>query len=142
MPLANRAAQMVADRMPKVVDAKTHAVLDYVLGGTCLMLGAFFWKRNKRAAIAATMCGAATLANAMLTDYPGGVKKILSFETHGRIDAGLAGLTATMPSFFAFRGEEEARYFTGLALAETVVAGLTDYEPTGKVIEMPVDRTA
>lgn len=142
MPLATRAAQMVADRMPKVVDPKTHAVLDYVLGGTCLALGAFFWKRNKRAAIAATMCGAATLTNAMLTDYPGGVKKVLSFETHGRIDAGLAGLTATMPSFFAFRGEDEARYFMGLALAETVVTGLTDFESSGKVIEMPINRTA
>ena len=142
MPIANRAAQMVADRMPKVVDAKTHAVLDYVMGGACLALGAFFWKRNKRAAIAASMCGAATLANAMLTDYPGGVKKILSFETHGRIDAGLAGLTATMPSFFAFRGEDEAKYFTGLALAETVVAGLTDFETGAKVLEMPINRSA
>lgn len=143
MPLAARAAQMVVDRMPKVVDPKTHAVLDYVMGGACLALGAFFWRRNKRAAIAATMCGAATLTNAMLTDYPGGVKKVLSYQTHGRIDAGLAGLTATMPTFFAFRGEDEARYFTGLALAETVMTGLTDFDAaTGKVIEMPVNRTA
>ncbi|HUS19414.1 MAG TPA: hypothetical protein VMZ25_07170 [Terriglobales bacterium] len=142
MPLATRAAQMVADRMPKMLDAKTHAVMDYVVGGTCLAMAAFLWKRNKRASIAATMCGAATLTNAMLTDYPGGVKKIFSFETHGRIDAGLAGLTATMPTFFAFRGEEEAKYFTGLALAETVVTGLTDFESGGKVIPMPVNRNA
>ena len=91
------------------------------------------------------MCGAATLTNAMLTDYPGGVKRVLSYQTHGRVDAGLAGLTATIPSFFAFRDEDEAKYFTGLALLETVVAGLTDFDAaTGKVIEMPrpEDRTA
>jgi len=143
MPLAHRAVSMVTERMPKVVDPKTHAVLDYVLGGACLALGAFLWGRNKRAAMAATMCGAATLANAMLTDYPGGVRKTYSYQTHGRIDAGLAGLTATMPAFFAFRGEDEAKYFTGLALVETAVAGLTDFDAaTGKVIEMPVNRPA
>jgi hypothetical protein len=143
MPIATRAAQMVADRMPKVIDPKTHAVMDYVMGGACLMLSAFLWKRNKRASVAAAMCGAATLTNAILTDYPGGVKRVLSYQTHGRVDAGLAGLTATMPTFFAFRGEDEAKYFTGLALAETVVTGLTDFDTaTGKVIEMPVNRTA
>ncbi|HUR36534.1 MAG TPA: hypothetical protein VM009_01870 [Terriglobales bacterium] len=142
MPFTQRATQMVTDRMPKVIDAKTHAVLDYVVAGSALALSAFLWKRNKRASIAAAMCGAATLTNAMLTDYPGGVKRIFNFETHGRIDAGLAGLTATMPTFFAFRNEDEARYFTGLALAETVVTGLTDFERSGKVIPMPANRTA
>jgi hypothetical protein len=142
MPLTTRAAQMVADRMPKLIDQKTHAVMDYVVGGTFFALAAFLWKRNKRASIAATMCGAATVTNAMLTDYPGGVKKIFSFQTHGQVDAGLAGLTATMPTFFAFRDEDEAKYFTGLALAETVVTGLTDFEPSGKVIPMPANRTA
>jgi hypothetical protein len=74
----------------------------------------------------------------MLTDYPGGVKRVISFETHGKIDAGLAGLTATMPNFMAFNDEDEANFFRTAALAETVVTGLTDFEaPTGKVIEIP-----
>lgn len=141
MPLT-RGTQVVTDRLPKVVNAKTHAVLDYVMAGACLALGIAIWKNNKRASIAAVMCGAANAANALLTDYPGGVKKVLSFETHGKIDAGMAGLTATMPSFFAFRDEPEARYFTTLALAETVLTGLTDFSPSGKVIEMHADRTA
>jgi hypothetical protein len=145
MPITQRAAQMVTDRMPKVINPKTHAVMDYVVGGACLMMAAFFWKRNKRASIAAGMCGAGALTNAMLTNYPGGVKPVYSYQTHGRIDAGLAGLTATMPSFFGFRDEDEAKYFTGMALMETVVTGLTDFDAaTGNVIEMPgpAGRTA
>jgi hypothetical protein len=75
----------------------------------------------------------------MLTDYPGGVKRVISFETHGKIDAGLAGLAATMPNFLAFTDDEEANFFRTAALAETVVTGLTDFDaPTGKVVEMPI----
>jgi hypothetical protein len=85
------------------------------------------------------LCGGAIVATSMITDYPGGLKKMLTFQTHGKVDAGLAGMTAAIPNFLAFSNEEEAKYFRGLALAETVVAGLTDFDsaPSSKVIEMP-----
>src|SRR5947209_6520279 len=98
MPLTDMATRAVADKLPKVIKPKTHAVLDYVVAGGMITLGAFFWKRNKRAAIAAFTCGGATIATSLLTDYPGGVKPVLSFEMHGRIDAGMAGFTATAPT--------------------------------------------
>jgi hypothetical protein len=69
------------------------------------------------------------------------VKRVVSYRTHGRIDAGLAGMSAAIPSFLAFGDEEEAKYFRTMALAETVITGLTDYEASYKVIEMP-RRTA
>ena len=73
-----------------------------------------------------------------MTDYPGGVKPVISFETHGKIDAGMAGLTATVPTFLGFGDEDEAKYFRGAALAETVITGMTDFTGTGgKVLEMP-----
>jgi hypothetical protein len=143
MALIDSATRLVADRLPKVIDPKTHAVIDYVVAGTFLAMGAFFWKRNKRAAIGALTCGGAAAATSMLTDYPGGVKKYLSFETHGKIDAGLAGLTAMVPNIFAFKDEDEAAFFRTMAVAETVVAGLTDFtRPTGKLLLMPRPRTA
>jgi hypothetical protein len=137
MALTDMAARAVADKLPKVIDPRTHAFIDYAVAGTFFILGAVFWRRNKRAAIGAMLCGGATAATSMLTDYPGGVKKVISFETHGRIDMGLTGLTATMPNFLAFTDEDEAKYFRGMALAETVVAGLTDFEAgPAKVLEM------
>ncbi|MCU1286592.1 MAG: hypothetical protein JWO13_2942 [Acidobacteriales bacterium] len=143
MPLSQMATSAVANRLPKVINPKVHAVIDYAMAGTFFALGAFFWRNNKRAAVGAMLCGAATAATSMLTDYPGGVKRVISFETHGKIDAGLAGLTATMPNFLAFGDEEEAKFFRGAALAETVVTGLTDFEAsTGKVVRMPYERMA
>src|SRR5438128_8061208 len=137
MPLSQMATRAVVNRLPKVINPTAHAVIDYVVAGTFFALGAYFWRNNKRAATGAVLCGSATAATSMLTDYPGGVKRVISFETHGKIDAGLAGLTATMPNFLAFNDEDEANFFRTAALAETVVTGLTDFEaPTGKVIEM------
>jgi hypothetical protein len=138
MPLTDMATRAVADRLPKVIKPKAHAVLDYAVAGAMFTLGAFFWKRNKRAAIGAMLCGGATVATSLLTDYPGGVKPFISFETHGKIDAGMAGLTATMPTFLAFGDEDEAKYFRGAALAETIITGLTDFSAgSEKVLEMP-----
>lgn len=138
MALAGIATQAVTDRLPKVIKPGVHAVLDYAVVGAFFTMGAFFWRRNKRASIAALACGGTALANSLLTDYPGGVKPTISFETHGKIDAGLAGITATMPTFLAFGDEDEARYFRGAALVETVITGMTDFsEGRSKVLEMP-----
>ena len=141
MPLAQTATRVVADRLPKVIGPKAHTVADYTVASLFLFMGTMFWSRNKRAALAAFVCSGATAAVSMLTDYPGGVKRVISYRTHGRIDAGLAGLTAAMPNFMAFGDEDEAKYFRTMALAETVITGLTDYEASYKVIEMP-RRTA
>lgn len=144
MALTDAATKMVVNKLPKVLDAKTHAIADYATAGAFFLMAALFWGRNKRASIGATMCGGAIAATSLLTNYPGGLKKVISFETHGRIDAGLAGLTATMPNFMAFSDEEEAKYFRGGALVETVIAGLTDFDSaaaSGKVVEMRT-RTA
>jgi hypothetical protein len=144
MPLTQTATKMVADKLPKVIDAKTHAILDYSTAAAFFMLGAAFWGRNKRAAVGAMMCGGAIVASSMLTNYPGGVKKVISFQTHGRIDAGLAGLTASMPNVMAFNDEAEAKYFRGAALVETAITGLTDFDSanaSAKIVEMQ-NRTA
>jgi hypothetical protein len=137
MALTDMATRAVTERLPKVIKPKAHAVLDYAMAGALITLGAFFWKRNKRAAIGAIACGGATLATSLLTDYPGGIKPMISFETHGKIDAGMAGMTATIPTFLAFGDEDEAKYFRGAALAETLITGMTDFGSDSKILEMP-----
>lgn len=122
----------MADRMPKVVGPGTHAIIDYAMAATFFTAGALFWRRHKRAAISSLLCGAAATANSLLTDYPGGVWKVMQFETHGRIDAGLAGLTATMPGTMFFGDDAEARFFLVTGIAETAVTALTDFSSRSK----------
>jgi len=143
MALSVTAARALSDKLPKVINAKQHAVIDYVMLGTFVSLGAMFLGRNKRAAVGAFICGGAAAINTLLTDYPGGVAKVLSFETHGKIDAGLSGIAGTTPSLFGFDDEPEAKYFRLLGIAEAAVTGMTDFESIGgKVVEMPRERRA
>jgi hypothetical protein len=127
MPMLTSATDVLTRRMPKIISPKAHAVVDYITAGAFLLTGAFCWSRNKRAALSAFVCGGAELANALLTDYPGGAKKVISFRNHGRIDIGLAAMTATMPEFMSFRHTREQNFFLVQAGMMTAVTNLTDF---------------
>ncbi len=125
--LMQKGVSMVVDRMPKVIGPKTHAIIDHLVSATFMTMGVLYWKRNKRAAISAFVCGAASAMNSTFTDYPGGIWKVMSFDHHGKIDAGLAGLTTAMPNLMYFNEEPEARFFHVQGIAETAVTALTDF---------------
>ena len=84
MPLLETGARFAARRMPKVINPSAHAVLDYAIAGTFLIMGARLWRRNRRAAVGSLICGGAAALNAMVTDYPGGVTPLMDYRTHGR----------------------------------------------------------
>jgi len=128
MPIADKAASIVARKLPKVISPKMHAIIDYAAFGAFFASGALLWKKNKRASLAAYLCADVIGSLAFLTDMPGGGWKKISFETHGRIDPGLAALSASLPQLMAFRKDKEAQLFRTMAVALAVVAGLTDYD--------------
>jgi hypothetical protein len=144
MPILDKAVKWSANRMPKVINPKTHAFIDYAAAAAFFGMAGLFWKRNKRAAMASLVCGATEVLTAMLTDYPGGVVKQLSFETHGSIDFGMSGLVAGLPDMMRFSGEPESRFFRVQGLAIAAVTGLTDFTGTGerKQQELMDERSA
>ncbi len=81
---------MTEKSLPKVIDAKTHGIIDYCHAAFFLTLGFLCLKANKRAASAALATGSFVLVQSLLTDYPLGLKPVLSFATHGQMDAGFA----------------------------------------------------
>jgi len=127
MPILNTATKVLVKPVPKFLSAKAHAVIDYMTVGSFLMSAAWLWPRNKRAALAALICGGAELALAVLTNYPGGMKKAISFHTHGEIDLGLAAMVATMPEFLAFKDDNEKKLFLAQGAIITAVRELTEF---------------
>ena len=127
MPMMQKGVQMLTDRMPKVISPRTHAIIDYATAGAFFVAGAMLWGRSKRAAIGSLVCGAMEAGTAMVTDYPGGVTDLISFQTHGRIDAGFAGFVAALPNLLMFGGEPEAMLFRAKGIAIAAVTGLTDF---------------
>ena len=88
--------------------------------------------RHRAAAVSAMICGWSELLVAMMTDYPGGLVREMTFETHGRIDVGLALFAATLPEFMNFDDAKEARLFQLQALGMAATTGLTDFTGTGE----------
>jgi hypothetical protein len=132
MPLLDQAAKFATKKLPKVVTPKAHAIIDYTIAASFFGMAAFFWRRNKRAAVSALVCGTAKTVTALCTDYPGGVVKEISYETHGTIDFGLSALVASLPDMLRFSDEPESRFFRMQGLALATVTGLTDFTGTGK----------
>ncbi len=129
MPLLQKGVKMALGKMPKMIDPTTHAVLDYAVAGSFLIMGIVFWKRNKRAAIGSLLCGGAAAANIMFTDYPGsGSRKPISYNVHGHIDTGIAGMAAAMPRLLSFEDKKEAKFFEIEAISNTAIAALTDFD--------------
>src|SRR3954470_5422983 len=117
------------DKMPRVIDAKTHAVIDYIHAATNIAAGFAMRKRSRKASNAAFMLGASVLANALMTDYPLGVFRLYSFKVHGILDYAVAATSAALPEVLRLRRTSApAPYFYGQGAGETMIAGITNYD--------------
>ena len=135
MPVLHSAIKIAAKPIPAVISPKAHAILDYITVGVFMAGATWFWRRNKRAAIAAGLCGAAKLAVSTMTAYPGGVRRSIRFPHRREIDLGLAAMTATMPEFLGFADEPQKRFFQvqgALAVALTELTAFPDRAPRSK----------
>ncbi len=130
MALLDAGVRSVTKRLPKVISPTTHAIIDYASVGTFVVMGLVFWKkRQKRAAISSWVSGAQQGTLAMLTDYPGGVAKVVSYDTHLKIDAGFSGLVGTAPNLTGFSDEWPSIFFRSQAIALAAVTGMSEKEP-------------
>ena len=128
MALMQKGVALAAARMPKKISPRLHAALDYAVAGSFLLAGALFWKRNRRAAHGSLLCGGATAAVSLLTDYPGGVRKVIPYSMHGQIDTGLVAMTAAMPRLVNIENDRSAKFFSRQALAKTAITAMTDFD--------------
>lgn len=128
MPLLEKGVHAVTGRMPKVISPKIHAIIDYGLAGSFLLMGVIAWKQRKhKSAISSFIVGGAELGIALTTDYPGGVWKKIRFPTHGKIDAGFAGMIGSMPNIFGFDSAADTWFFRSQGMALAATTGLTDF---------------
>src|ERR1035438_1679568 len=128
MALLQKGVALAAGRMPKMISPRVHSALDYAVAGSFLLMGALLWKRNRRAAIGSVLCGGATAAVSLLTDYPGGVRKVISYPMHGQIDTGLIAMTAAMPRLVSIENDREAKFFARQAVAKTAITAMTNFD--------------
>jgi hypothetical protein len=114
--------------LPKVIDAKTHGMIDYGHATFFFGMALFCRKKNPRAAVAALATGTFVLVQSLLTDYPLGAQPVISFNLHGKMDAGFAASSFLMPEIFGFAGTPAATVFRLNSLVESTVVALTDWD--------------
>src|ERR1700748_3695123 len=142
MPLLDQAAKLATKNMPKVIRPRAHAMLDYAIAASFFVAAAFFWRRNRRAAICALACGAAETVSALCTDYPGGVADKISYETHGSLQIALSGAMASLPEILHFSDASEATFFRVQDVSMSTVVGLTDCSSKPERLSEELEQSA
>lgn len=128
MSLATAAVEKLENKLPKVIDARTHGVIDYFHAAFFFGLAWLCRKSNRRAAVAATVTGSYILGGALLTDYPLGAAKVIPFEVHGKMDSAFAAASLMVPKVLGFEGTAASKIFKANAFAEASVVGMTDWD--------------
>ncbi len=115
-------------KIPKIINARTHGIIDYCHATFFLSMALLCRKKNPPAAAAALTTGLFVLVQSLLTDYPLGAKPVMSFGTHGALDAGFAPCSLVFPKLFGFTGTKAATIFQTNAFVEATVVALTDFD--------------
>lgn len=116
-----------ATGIPKVISPRVHGIIDYAHATFFFTLGLLCRKSNKAASNAAFATSGFILAQSLLTDYRYGVKPVISFGTHGKMDTVFASTSWMVPLLFGFKGTAAAHIFEGNSLAEASVVAATDW---------------
>jgi hypothetical protein len=127
-PMNTNQVARITDGMPKFIDPKTHAVLDYTTAAALLAMGFKLRNQHRRASNFAFMNAATVAASSMLTDYPGGLLKRMSFQAHGLMDVLQAAVMAAGPALMGFGRDREAQLFYAQAAMEAGVIAATDWQ--------------
>jgi hypothetical protein len=111
----------------RLISPAQHAVLDYGVAAAFFVFGFLVVSRHRPAAALAFVNGMMIVGMSLLTDYPGGVRRTLSFRAHRTGDIVQAAVAGLGPILLGFRKDPEAKYFYGQAASEAGVIVATDW---------------
>lgn len=114
----------------KILKPAPHAIIDYAWAATMMAAPWIFgFKKNRKATINSVASGAAILGLSLVTRYPLGAIKLVSFPTHGVIEAIAGAATAIAPWTLGF-SKNQCATMTHLAsgISTLAVVAVTDYQ--------------
>ncbi|MGA9648712.1 hypothetical protein [Pedobacter sp.] len=117
----------------KIITSKFHAILDFVLIIALLASPSIF----ELSSSAATLCYALGVIHFLLTiitDFSGGIFKIVNLKLHGLVEVAVSILLVIL-AFTFFKGNlVDEIYFACLGLLILIIFTLTDYQKTPPLI--------
>ena len=103
-----------------------HAMLDYGVAAMFFAMGFSMLRHHKPAAALAIGNGALITGMSLLTDYPGGMFRVLDFRSHRTGDMVQAAIAGALPITHLSRGPrvpEHLEFVTATALVRQLVDG-------------------
>lgn len=125
----------------KVLNPRTHGIIDYVLVALFALAPTLFGFEGTPQTLCYVLA-VVHLSMSLLTAYPLGAMKLVPFPIHGALEAGVGVLLLVLPWLLGFSEVESARNFflaTGALVA--VVVLLTDYKAHELSEERPAGAT-
>lgn len=114
--------------LPKKINRRQHAVLDYLVVAAYAAMAGAYWGRHRRAAATALVNAGMVLGVTLTTNYEGGIKPVFSFKGHGEMDLLQAGTAAFLPLMLGFGHTPAGLPFHIQAVSELAVVNMTDWE--------------
>lgn len=105
-----------------------HAVADYSAAAGLACLGVYLRDRNPALSMFAFFNAALVVMTSLLTRYPGGLFPVMSFKTHGMMDAAQGTMLAAGPAMLGYADDPDAKLFYGQAALEMGVVAATDWD--------------
>jgi hypothetical protein len=117
----------------RVIPTRMHAAADYVVG-VLLIASPWIFQYSDESSVAtwiAVVAGLAMIAMSLMTDYEGGVVRMIAMRMHLVTDAALGVFLAVSPWLFGFADEGVNAWlpFVVIGLLEAGTAAMTDPEP-------------
>jgi len=128
LPDPMAAFSRVTANAPKPISPAVHGALDYSVAASFFALGFRLRSQHRAASTLAFINGAMVLGLALVTDYPAGVWRRVSFKGHRTADIMQAALAGLGPTLMGFGRDQEATYFYGQAISEMGVIAATDWD--------------
>jgi len=117
--------------MLKFANPLAHGVLDYGLALTFLLAPALLEFAETPTRLSYVI-GFAYFGASLVTNYPLGAIRLLSFPAHGMLEALMAAGWIVMPWLFGFAENPAARnFFVAAGIALLAVVAVTDYRGLG-----------
>jgi hypothetical protein len=113
----------------ELLPAWLHAIADYVVGAL-LVVVALTVGMTTEATVAGVVIGTTVLAVSVLTKYPLGIVKVLSFRMHSAGDYAAAALLFASPFVLGFNGTDSGvtALYIGVGVAVLGVSLITNYQ--------------
>ena len=111
----------------KILQPRTHAILDYGLAALFLLAPTLF-DFSATAATLSYVSGIAYIGASLLTKYPLGAIKLIPFPLHGVLESIMAAGWIVAPWLAGFADVPAARnFFVAAGIALLAVVSITDY---------------